>query len=63
MWETQGIQLRITYIFKETNMAPHWLSKFGHSITTSCSNICFSPPLRAILADDVVGHTLARKGV
>jgi len=43
-------------------MAANWLSKFGHSITNSFSlDLCFSPTLQAIVADDVVGHTTARR--
>ena len=63
-WQTHGIQLTITHVFREANMAADWLSKFGHSITASfSSDMCFSPFLSVILAEDVVGRTLVRRGV
>jgi len=63
MWQTQGINLLITHIFREANMVADWLSKFGHSVTTSfSSNSSFSPTLMAILADDVARRTLMRRG-
>ena len=44
-------------------MAADWLSKFGHSVTISFAlDTCFSPALKVILADDVVGRTLVRRG-
>ena len=44
-------------------MAADWLSKFGHSVITPFSSgTCFSPALKVILADDVVGRTLVRRG-
>ena len=63
IWQTQGIQLLFTHIFREANMAADWHFKFGHTISTSySSDICFSPSLKAILAADVVGRTLVRRG-
>lgn len=37
-WQNQDIHLLITHIFRETNMATDWLSKFGHLITASFSS-------------------------
>ena len=59
-----GIQITFTHVFREANMAADWLSKFGHSINhTFISDICFSPCLSQIVADDVIGRTLVRRGV
>ena len=64
IWQIQGIQLKVTHIFREVNMAADWLSKFEHSITASfSSDIFFSPYLRVILANDIVGRTLMKRGV
>jgi len=44
-------------------MTTNWLSKFGYSIAASfSSDKCFSPTQRTILADDVVGRPLVRRG-
>ena len=52
-----------THIYRETNMAPDWLSKFGRSISdtwsaTQCNNIDFV----TIIQDDRIGRTLVRRG-
>jgi len=44
-------------------MEADWLSKFGRSIMDSfIVNLCFSPCLRTILEDDIVGRTFTRRG-
>jgi len=63
-WQIQGIQLIVTHIFREANIAADWLSKFGHSITAPfSSDVCFSPFLRVILTEDVIGCTLVRRDI
>ena len=63
-WREQGIQITANHIFKETNMIADCLFKFGYSITNSfLTDLCFSPNLKLIIADDVVGRTFVRKDV
>ena len=64
IWLQPATQVHINHIFREVNMAADWLSKFGHTITTLfSSDVCFSPALGTILADDIVRRTLVRRGV
>ena len=45
-------------------MASDWQFKFGNSITDLfLSDICFSPSLRIMLVEDVVGRTLMRTDI
>ena len=45
-------------------MTANWISKFAHSTEAPFSlDMYFFPELGSILADDVIGHTLARRGV
>ena len=59
----QSTHTKCKHIFREANMAADWLANFGHSITGVFSaDFCFSPHLYQILADNVVGRTLVRRG-
>ena len=62
-WLQRATHIHIKHIFREVNMAADWLSKFRQT-TTDCfsSDECLSPALGAILAADVVGRTLVRRG-
>ena len=63
LWLNKDIQATFKHIFRKANMAADWLAKFGHSITgVFSSDCCFSPHFRQLIADDVVGRTLMRRG-
>ena len=63
IWLNHDFQLQVIHIYREANMVADWLANYGHSITNSISSYTwFSSEFRNILATDVVGRTLVRRG-
>ena len=63
-WLQQGLTVTFNHVFRETNIAADWLSKFGHMITnTFTADLSISPLLRQILSDDIIGRTFVRRDV
>ena len=63
IWLNYDFQFQVNHSYREANMAADWPSKFGHFITNSISsNTWVSSEFRNILAADVVGRTLMKRG-
>jgi len=53
----------INHIYRETNMATDWLSKYGYSLSGNIlATECCNPEFRNIVCDDMLGRTLVRRG-
>ena len=53
----------ITSIEKQIWQAADWLSKYGHSLSsTKLATECCNPKLRNIIRDDMIGCTFVRRG-